>query len=374
MLWNPAPALSEIESPEPFQGDGRLTIAVVGCGYWGAKHVRVLTGLAQIGHVIVVDPSPAARQQITAAYPAVEALGDLRSVLHRVDAVVVATPPSDHLAVALEAICSGSHALIEKPLTTTLSGARRLVEAAERFDVVLMVGHTCEFNAAVQELRRRMDDGELGDICYLHSARLNLGLYRSDVNVVWDLAPHDISIMNYLLDTSPSAVSAWGSKHQSSTVEDVAYFQLEYANRGVTGYGHVSWLDPRKIRQLTVVGTRKMAVYDDLAEERLRVFDCGVERSIGNHGSPSSDHTMPMSYWHGDVVSPHIEWEEPLRREDQHFVDSILNRTAPRSDGADGAAVVEVLEAIDQAMSTGGVVTLDRVASERGNHTALAQP
>lgn len=328
-----------------------LTIAVVGCGYWGAKHVRILTTLARVGQVVVVDPSLRARSAIASTFPGVETATNLSSVLDRVHAVVVATPPRDHSDVALAAVRAGKHVLIEKPMATSLAEARILVDEAARHEVTLMVGHTFEFNPAVRELRRRMDAGELGDIHYIHSARLNLGLYRTDVNVVWDLAPHDVSIMNYLLRSTPTRVSAWASAHASPGVPDLAYFQLEFPERGVMGYGHVCWLDPRKVRQVTVVGSRKMAVYDDLAEERLRIFDRGI--ADGRSGDGSQIHSLPVTYRYGDIVSPHIVFQEPLMLEDQHFVDSIFNRTAPLSDGVSGLAVTSVLEAIDRALATG---------------------
>lgn len=332
-----------------------LAVAVVGCGYWGSKHVRVLSTLPEVARVIVVDPNPKIRDAIVAAFPGVEGASELGNVLSQVQAVIVATPPKNHAEVALLALRAGKHVLIEKPLTTTLAEARTLVAAALEQGTVLMAGHTFEFNPAVRELRRRMDEGELGTIHYIHSARLNLGLYRSDVNVVWDLAPHDISIMNYLLRSTPTVVGAWGSSHACGDVKDLAYIRLEYGRRGVMGYAHVSWLDPRKVRRVTVVGSRKMAVYDDLAEERLRIFDCGVEGGVEGRGASEqpAPFERPVSYRYGDIVSPHIHFEEPLALEDRHFVDCIRRRALPMSDGNSGMAVVAVLEAIDRAMATG---------------------
>jgi predicted dehydrogenase len=333
-----------------------MAVAVVGCGYWGAKHVRVLSGLRDVSDLFAIDPSPAARDAIVSAFPGVKGAADLDSVLSQVQAVIVATPPRFHYQVALKAVRAGKHVLIEKPLATSLADARSLVAEALRCDVILMVGHTFEFNPAVRELRRRMDDGELGDIYYIHSARLNLGLYRSDVNVVWDLAPHDISIMNYLLQSKPRIAGAWGSSHASGSVKDLAYVQLEFEN-GVKGYAHVSWLDPRKIRQVVVVGSRKMAVYDDLAEERLRIFDRGVELADGDGQQPF--HEMPVSYRYGDIVSPHVSFKEPLMLEDQHFIDCIRDHTKPDCDGVNGIAVVAVLDAIDRALAIGHEVEVE---------------
>jgi len=336
---------------------GRLRVGVVGCGYWGSKHVRVLAGLAGVAGVAVIDREAEIRDALAAAFPAVRCFAELDAALPHIDALIVATPPTSHAAVALKAIEAGKHVLIEKPMTRTVAEAQKLEREARRRGVVLMAGHTFEFNPAVRELRRRIDQGELGQTYYIHSARLNLGLYRSDVDVVWDLAPHDISIMNYLLQASPSRVSAWGSANACREVNDLALIQLHYDERQVTGYIHVSWLDPRKVRRVTVVGSRKMAVYDDVAEERLRIFDCGVDA-----GEPAPDedgiapYDRPFSYRYGDIVSPRLAGDEPLALEDRHFVGCILEGTAPESDGASGAAVVAVLDAIDRALATGGTV------------------
>jgi predicted dehydrogenase len=340
-----------------------LTVAVVGCGYWGAKHVRVLSSLRGVAGVIVVDPDPRARTTLAAAFPAVEVQADLRAVLDRVDAVIVATPPRAHAEIAAIALRAGRHVLIEKPLATSLTDARSLVEEATARELILMVGHTFEFNPAVRELRRRMDSGELGEIQYIHSARLNLGLFRSDVNVVWDLAPHDISIMNYLLRSTPTTVRAWGSANVAPEVADLAYFQLEYRNPGVVGYGHVSWLDPRKVRQVTVVGSRKMALYDDLADERLRIFDRGIERGATS-GQPL--HERPVSYRYGDIVSPHINFQEPLVLEVEHFIECILSGERPLSGGASGVAVIKVLEAIDRSLASGHGVDVEEPPAQDG--------
>lgn len=334
-----------------------IAVAVAGCGYWGSKHVRVLSSLRSVSRVVVTDPSLRARDAILAAYPNVEVVDDIDGAIDRVDALIVATPPRDHCDVALRAVRAGRHVLVEKPMSTTLADARTLVAEAKRCGVALMVGHTFEFNPAVHELRRRMDVGEFGTVRYLHSARLNLGQFRSDVNVVWDLAPHDISIMNYLLRSTPTSVRAWGSAHVTPGVVDLAHFQLDYPDRGVTGYGHVSWLDPRKVRQVTVVGSRKMAVYDDLADERLRLFDRGVERA-GSDAVELAPH-VPLSYRYGDIVSPHIEFQEPLMLEDKVFVDCIRTGAPPPSDGASGMAVIAVLDAIDRALLTGQPVAID---------------
>jgi predicted dehydrogenase len=323
-------------------------IGVVGCGYWGAKHVRVLSGLANVAEIAVIDSDPHSCAAILSAFPSVRGYSDLRSALPYVDAVVIAAPPRSHAELALAALREGKHVLVEKPLATSLADAQLMVSEAERHNTILMVGHTFEFNPAVRELRRRLDSGELGELYYITSARLNLGMHRSDVNVVWDLAPHDISILNYLLRSVPTAVTAWGASHGGSVVEDLAFARIEYREVGVTGYIQLSWLDPKKVRRVTVVGSKKMAIYNDTAEERLRIFDRGVE----TFNAELTQHERPVSYRYGDIVSPHISAEEPLALEDRHFVECIRNGIAPDTDGRMGLAVVAVLEAIDRSIKT----------------------
>ncbi len=220
-----------------------------------------------------------------------------------------------------------------------------MLAQADRSRVTLMVGHTFLYNPALHELRRRVRVGELGEVLYIHSARLNLGLYRPDVDVVWDLAPHDISVLNFLTDSLPKSATAWGDSLSFGGVNDLAYFRLEYDNPKVMGYAHISWLDPRKTRRLTVVGSEKMAVYDDLAEERLRIYD----RGLGAVDTPPSP-DRPMTYRYGDIIVPHIRADEPLALQDRHFIDSILTRSRPQTDGQNGAAVVAVLEAIQTSI------------------------
>ena len=328
----------------------RVRVLVVGCGYWGSKHVRVLASLEEVSGVAIVDPDAERRNRLQSAFSSVAAFAHLEAALPHVDAVVVATPPALHAQVATAAIEAGKDVLVEKPLTTSLADAQALVALAEREGRVLMVGHTFEYNAAVRELRKRIRIGELGTLRYLDGAWLNLGLYQSDVNVIWDLAPHDISISNFLLDSVPTRVSAWGSAHAASPFEDVAQLRLDYDDVDVTAYVRVSWLDPAKVRRITVVGSERMAVYNDLSStERLRIFDRGVEPI----DSALELHQMPLNYRYGDIVSPYIPFEEPLTVEDRHFLDCVINRKLPLTDGHSGTAVVAVLEAASQALHTG---------------------
>jgi predicted dehydrogenase len=244
-----------------------------------------------------------------------------------------------------------------------------MIEEASVRSLTLMVGHTFEYNAAVWKLRELVQSGELGRIYYMDSARLNLGLYQHDVNVVWDLAPHDISIYNYVLGSSPVSVQAWGSRHGYQHLEDVAYLRLLYANPDVTANIHVSWLDPCKVRRTTVVGSVKMAVYNDLASnERIRVFDKGVVPP--ENGANLQDY--PMSYRYGEIRSPYVAFDEPLYVQDREFVSCVLTGRQPQTHGYNGLAVTRVLEGAELSLQTGGPVELDQVAQPNRREPKLA--
>lgn len=327
-------------------------IAVVGYGYWGSKHVRVLSTIPGVS-VTVVDPDPGRLAEAAAHYPAAHLSDNLSTALGEVDAVVIATPPGTHAALAFQALEAGRHVLVEKPLTTSVRDAELLVETAARRGVQLMVGHTFEYNAAVWKLRELVRSGALGRILYVDTARLSLGRYQSDVNVIWDLAPHDISIVSYVLDELPTSTEVWSHSNISSQHPDVAYLRLDFERSDVKAYVHVSWLSPNKVRRVTVVGEKKMAVYDDLSDtERIRVYDIGVD--IDSIDTPADAHTMPVSYRTGDIVSPYIRFDEPLMLQDQHFVDCIRTGARPNTPGERGLAVVEALAATDAAIAAAG--------------------
>jgi len=328
-----------------------LRVGVVGVGYWGSKHVRVLRSTTGVGEVASID------QRLSGSgEPA--SFGDLSEALPGIDAVVIATPPSTHADLALQAIMAGKHVLVEKPLATTVAEARLIIKAAGAMGVVLMAGHTFEHNAAVHKLRELVQQRDLGQLYYLDCARLNLGLYQPDVNVIADLAPHDISISNFVLAARPSRVRAWGSRHVHPDYEDVAHMQLDYDEIGVRTHIHVSWLDPRKVRRVTAVGSEKMAVYNDLAEdEKIRVYD--------KSAMPPEEAEGPLSrvaYHTGGVQSPYVAFAEPLAVQDQHFVDCVVNGARPSVDGDSGLAVVEVLEAAQISMAEQRAVELTEVS------------
>ena len=338
--------------PEVVPAEG-LRIGLVGCGYWGAKHARVFNDLSDVDGIALIEPDAASREALSAAYPTAPTYLSLEAALPHVDAVVIATPPATHTELALQALRGGKHVLVEKPLATTAAEARLIVEEAIRTDRVLMVGHTFEFNPAVQQLRRCLDCGELGDVYYIHSSRFNIDLYRRDVNVIWDLAPHDISIMNYVLRAVPTSVTAWGS---SNGHLDAAYIRLDYGSIGVTGYVHVSWLDPKKTRQITVVGRNKVAAYNDMATDgRLRIYERTAEMPEPTAGGVG----WPPSYRYGDSIALEVDSKEPLALEDQHFLDCIRGMTAPEADGFSGLAVVATLEAAERSMRVGQSVELE---------------
>lgn len=338
--------------------DSALRVAVLGCGYWGSNHARVLAALAGAERVTVVDQDPARLAAIALSIPGVRTCGTLDEAMPWIDACVVATPPTSHVPLARAAIDAGKHVLVEKPVALDAAGVRELADAAIRSGVTLMAGHTFEYNAAVWKLRQLIDDGLLGDLHYIDTARLNLGLYQSDVNVIMDLAPHDISIVNFLVGEPPTAVEAWGGRHAHARLEDVAYLRLFYAGSDLTANIHVSWLDPCKVRRVTAVGSQKMAVYNDLAaDERIRVHDKGVVFAGGDRSASRAATT----YRHGDIVSPHLEFEEPLAVQDRHFLECAGTGVRPLTDWINALNVVKTLEGAQLSLSRRRPVELDEV-------------
>lgn len=323
-------------------------LGVIGCGYWGSKHARVLNSIEDVGAVAVIDADGEKVRRLAQSFPGVTGFTSIDDAMDHVDAVVIATPPSSHAPLALKLIEAGKHVMVEKPMATTSADARTMIAAAEACAVVLMVGHTFEYHSAVWKLRDMVRSREIGDLYYLDTARLNLGLYQSDVNVILDLAPHDISILNYILGRQPTSVQCWASRHAHRILEDVAYLRLSYTDPDVFANVHVSWLDPRKVRRVTLVASKKMVVYNDLAsEERIRIHDKGVLQMSGH----DDDTHPPMSYRYGDVVAPYLTMNEPLVVEDRHFVDCIFTGNRPMTDGASGLAVVEILECAQRSLN-----------------------
>lgn len=348
----------------------KLRIAVVGCGYWGSKHVRVLSQQPGV-EVVLVDLDERRREALAQAFPAASlSFARLEDALGMIDAAVIATKPTTHHALAATALAAEVHVLVEKPLATSIPDALDLIRLAEQRDLVLMSGHTFEYNPAVWKLKEIVSSPEFGEILYIDAARLNLGLYQPDVNVLWDLAPHDISIINFLLERLPTEVCAWGSRH-AELHEDVGYLQLRYGASSLTANVHVSWLDPCKVRRITVVGTNQMAVYDDVAtDDRIRVYDKGLE--IGRGDGPL--HEQPLSYRIGDITSPYIDFREPLHIEAEQFVDAIRGLGVPQSDGWSGLEVVRVLVAADHSLRTGMHEPITALPAEPRAHWVPPEP
>jgi len=327
-------------------------IAIVGLGYWGPNWVRNFSQIQGIEHVVCCDFSRQRLDHIKGRYPSVMVTEQLDKVLADplVDAVVVATPVNTHFEIASRCLKAGKSTLVEKPLSTSTEQAEQLIKMARERNLTLMSGHTFEYSAPVIKIRELIDSGELGDIFYISSVRANLGLFRRDVNVAWDLATHDISIILMLLGEMPIEVTCQGESHYHDHVEDVALLTLRFANN-VIAFVHVSWLDPNKIRRTTIVGSRKMLVYDDTApQEKVRIYDKGVtaQKYYDTFGE------FQFSYRYGDIKIPRIEEKEPLGQECEHFIDCIRNEKTPNTDGLSGLRVVSVLEAASASLRKGG--------------------
>jgi predicted dehydrogenase len=327
-------------------------IAIVGLGYWGPNWARNLYQMQCANRLVCCDFSHQRLQHVKELYPAIETTSELDDVLTDpdIDAVIVATPVSTHFDIASRCLAAGKSTLVEKPLATSARSAQRLRTMAQEAGLTLMVGHTFEYSAPVLKIREIIKSGELGDIFYVSSVRANLGLFQRDVNVTWDLATHDISIILMLLEQMPVEVSCHGQSHYRNNVEDVAMLTLRFPNN-LIAFVHVSWLDPNKIRRSTIVGSRKMLVYDDTAlQEKIRVYDKGV--TMNPYYDTYGD--FQMSYRYGDVHIPRIEEPEPLKVECEHFVDCILSGRSPRTDGENGLRVVSILEACERSLRNGG--------------------
>ena len=292
-------------------------------------------------------------KQIKTAYPDIQTYTSYDTLLQdpEVDAIAIATPSPTHYMLAKQALESGKHVYVEKPLTMIASEASVLIELATRHDRTLMVGHLMIYHPAIQKLKGIIDSGELGDIFYLYTQRLNLGIIREDENAWWSLAPHDISIILYLLGDVPSSISVNGQGYLRPHNQDVVFADLQFKD-GRMAQIHVSWLDPHKMRKLTVVGSRKMVVFNDMEpNEKLKIYDKGVEAKLGYDSYGDA-----LTLRHGDIYIPNVKMEEPLKRECKHFVDCVMNCETPETDGKNGLAVVEILEAGQQSLDNSGEV------------------
>lgn len=340
--------------PEPiFQKSKKLlNIGVIGYGYWGPKLVRNFQEIATTQVAVVADLEIERLQQVRQAYPDVAVTRDYLELLASdVDAVVVATPVSTHFSIARECLRHGKHVLVEKPLARSRVEGQALVDLAAERGLVLMVGHTFEYNPAVEMLKQLVTSGELGRVYYVHTERTNLGIFQKDINVLWDLAPHDISILLYVLGLEPINVCACGAAYVQPGIHDQARLTVNFSGE-VQAHIQVSWLDPCKVRRVTLVGDKKMVVYDDVEVlEKIKIYDKGVY--IPDHTNNYGE--FQLSYRHGDIVIPYIPPHEPLKVECMHFAECILNGRRPRSDGEVGLKVVKILESAEKSLLNGGM-------------------
>lgn len=337
-----------------------IGIGLVGCGRWGLNYLRAFSELDGCRVVAACDVSPDRLREAERRAPGVRTSRELHEMLAApdVDAVVVATDATRHYEVARAALEAGKHSLVEKPMTTDVEHARQLRDLAEQRHLVLMVGHVFRYNPGINHLQKVIGSGTLGQLEYLTFTRTNLGPIRSDVNVVWDLMTHDVSILLHLLNQRPSWVSAQGASFLSSRCEDVAFATLGF-DGGVIANIRASWLDPRKVREITVVGSGKMAFFNDLeTNEPLRIFDKGAMREP----SYETFGEFKLVTHSGEVVSPAIPATEPLKNQCQHFLQSVTAHRPALSDGSDGLRVVEVLVAINESIAQRGVPLMLRPA------------
>lgn len=331
-----------------------INVAVVGLGYWGPNLARTFARLPGATLRVLCDANEERLAAVARDYPGVQTTPDYRRVFEDpgVDAVVLATPAGTHFELASAALRAGKHVLVEKPLAQSSAQARELVQLADGSHRILMVGHVFLYNPAVHKIKELIDAGALGRIYYVYAQRLNLGIIRQDVNALWNFAPHDISVINYWLGTSPVRVHARGYAYIQPGVEDVVFLTMEYPN-GVAANVHVSWLDPHKVRRMTVVGSERMVEFDDTnAEARVVIYD---KRVILDRQARVGNGVVTQA---GDVLIPRIPWEEPLRAECRHFVQCILSEKRPLSDGLEGLEVVRVLQAASRALREDGAVSV----------------
>lgn len=319
-----------------------VRIGVIGWGYWGPKITRNLVSLPHVTVAAVADSDPNRLSSVRRDFPWMEVTSSALDVfLSDVDGVVIATPVLSHYELAKQALLRGKHVLVEKPLTANVTQAAELVALAHARERTLMVGHTFEYSPAVNELRKLIQSGELGRIYSIHTERLNLGLFRSDIDVIWDLAPHDVSILLYLLGQKPTQIDALATAHLRHNVYDTAHIHMRFPNCA-SAYAHVSWLYPAKTRRVTIVGDRRMAIYDDTnPQEMIRVYNKGADV----RADPG------VAYRFGATTIPYIEWEEPLRIECADFVNSIRTGQQPRANGSVGLEVVRILEDVHEVLA-----------------------
>jgi predicted dehydrogenase len=330
----------------------QIIIGVIGCGYWGPLLVRNFKSLPDCQLKAVCDLNTERLKHVRALYPDIEGLTQTQQLLNgtNVDAVVIAAPVKHHFPLAKAALLAGKHTFIEKPMASSSAECEELIEIADRNGLVLMIDHTFLYSSPVQKIAQIVQAGDLGEIRYINCRRLNLGLFQKDINVAWDLAPHDISIILHILDELPTTINCQGNAHITPGVEDVTNMSLSFARKRFATI-QSSWLEPRKIREMTIVGTRRMIVYDDLrTREKIRIYDARVERPP--HYDTFAE--FQYSYHYGDSYIPYLHQEEPLKLACQHFVDCIKTNSQPLTNGHRGLEMVRVLEAASASLKMNG--------------------
>jgi predicted dehydrogenase len=345
-----------------------LKVGVVGCGYWGPNLIRNFRQSPDCDLKVLCDSSESRLSHMRRLYPELATTQKFEDLLSNseLDAVVIATPLRFHYTMAKAALNAGKHVFIEKPMARTEAEAAELVSLAERQGLVLMIGHTFLFSPAVRRMKEIISAGDIGELQYISARRLNLGLFQKDINVAWDLAPHDISIVLHLLDELPLSVSCQGSSHVTRGIEDVTMMHLNF-RKNRCAFVHNSWLDPKKVRQMTVVGSQRMIVYDDTEPlEKLKIYDARVE--VPPHYDTFAEFTY--SYHYGDSYVPYIKQDEPLKLECANFIESIREGVEPVTNGQLGMEVVRILEAANESLKQKGAsVSLAELAVARNGHS-----
>jgi predicted dehydrogenase len=348
----------------------QIKVGVVGCGYWGPNLVRNFRSLPNCNLQMMCDTSETRLSHLKSLYPEIQTATDYGHMLNGInlDAVVIATAVKSHYPLAKASLLAGKHTFIEKPMAGSSEHCEELVGIAKKKGLVLMAGHTFLYSPVVRKIKEIIDKGDIGEIRYISARRLNLGLFQKDINVAWDLAPHDISIILSIMGEMPVAVNCRGSAHITPGVEDVTTMCLTFKNQR-TAIIHSSWLDPRKVREMTIVGSKRMIVYDDVAPlEKLRIFDARVERPP--HYDTFGE--FQYAYHYGDIYAPYIKQEEPLKTECQHFLDCIRQSATPLTCGSRGLELVRILEASSESLRCGGApIELSPQRNGNGNGATL---
>lgn len=329
-----------------------LNVGVIGCGYWGPNLIRNFQSLQDCRLQAICDLSEDRLRHLKSLYPAVATTTDYQKLLGEmeIDAVVIAAPVRFHFPLAKACLLAGKHTLIEKPMASSAAECEELIEIADRKGLILMVGHTFLYSAPIRKIAEIVKRGDIGELRSISARRLNLGLFQKDINVAWDLAPHDLSIVLHILGEMPHTVNCQGNAHVTPGIEDVTNMSLSFPNNRFATI-HSSWLEPRKVREMTIVGSRRMIVYDDLrAQESIRIYDTRVERPP--HYDTFAE--FQYAYHYGDSYIPHVKHEEPLKTECQHFLDSIRNGTRALTDGRAGLELVRILEASSTSLANNG--------------------